>query len=341
MKKKVKAIALLSGGLDSVLAIALLQAQGVQIIGLAIETGFCSLPKNTKTSPEGIEDIAKALNIPLRIENIHEDYWDTILNPKYGYGKHMNPCMDCHLHMVRVAAEVMKEENADLVVSGEVLGQRPKSQLAHQMKIILQESGIEGRLLRPLSALCLEATIPELEGKIDRSALKGFRGRSRRPQLQLAKDLGVEHLAFAGGGNCYLTDAVFSARFRDLLKQFGKENFPREDVRLLRIGRHFRISPLAYLIVSRNEEEEGLLQPYRQRHLTFDLENIIGATAIGLGSFGEEERRTAAKILSRYSKAKAGEEVKVIMREEGESIKIPVKALPKDDVLPEKLRVGG
>ncbi|MDX9778200.1 MAG: hypothetical protein RBT43_05545, partial [bacterium] len=212
MAKKVKAIALLSGGLDSVLAIALLQAQNVKITGLLIQTGFTGYREKAEPGIRNIRDIARELNIPLRIEDIHETYWDTLLNPVYGYGKHMNPCMDCHLHMIRVAARIMKEENADLVVTGEVLGQRPNSQLAHQMKTVLRESGIEGRLLRPLSALCLPPTIPELEGRIDRKALKGFQGRSRRPQLELAKELHVEHLAVAAGGNCFLTDAVFTAR---------------------------------------------------------------------------------------------------------------------------------
>lgn len=341
MAKKVKAIALLSGGLDSALAIALLQTQGIEITGLLIRTGFSAQPEKTKPGVLTVSDIAKELGIPLRIEDIHEAYWDTLLNPVHGYGKNMNPCMDCHLHMIRIAARVMKEENADLVVTGEVLGQRPNSQLAHQMKIILRESGIEGRLLRPLSALCLPPTIPEREGRIDRKALKGFQGRSRRPQLDLAKELGVENLAVAAGGNCFLTDAVFSARFRDLLKQYGKEGFPREDVGLLRIGRHFRLSPDAYLIVSRNEEEERLLQPYRERHCVFEPENVIGASAIGLGNFNDEDRRISAQILGRYSKAKTAEHVNVILRGKDKSIKICAEALSPDDPLLEKLRIGG
>ena len=341
MAKKVKAIALLSGGLDSVLAIALLQAQNVKITGLLIQTGFTGYREKAEPGIRNIRDIARELNIPLRIEDIHETYWDTLLNPVYGYGKHMNPCMDCHLHMIRVAARIMKEENADLVVTGEVLGQRPNSQLAHQMKTVLRESGIEGRLLRPLSALCLPPTIPELEGRIDRKALKGFQGRSRRPQLELAKELHVEHLAVAAGGNCFLTDAVFTARFRDLLRQYGKERFPREDIGLLRIGRHFRLSEEAYLIVSRNETEALLLQPFRTRHITFELENVIGASALGLGRFTNEDCRLAARILGRYSKAETGAQITVNIQEAEISKRIRAAALIPDDPLLKALRIDG
>lgn len=340
MAKKVKAIALLSGGLDSVLAVALLLRQGVEVTGLLIRTGFTDHKEVAPDGKHSVTDIARELGISLRIEDIHEEYWDTLLHPAHGYGKHMNPCLDCHIHMVRVAARVMKEENADLVVTGEVLGQRPNSQLAHQMKIAVKESGIEGRLLRPLSALHLPPTIPETEGRIDRSALKGFCGRSRRPQLDLAKELGVEHLAAAAGGNCYLTNDSFSRRFRDWLNYFGEDAFPRSDIALLRIGRHFRISEEAYLIVSRDENEAKLLEAYCESNICFELKNVIGASAVGIGNFREQDYRLAAALTGRYSKAGDSQKLIVAVRYKEQYREIAVRALPHDDPALEKMRIA-
>jgi tRNA-uridine 2-sulfurtransferase len=340
MEKKVKAIALLSGGLDSVLAIALLLRQNVEVIALLIRTGFTDHKEIAPDGKHRVSDIAGKLGIPLRVKDIHEEYWDTLLHPRYGYGKHMNPCLDCHIHMIRVAADVMREEQADLVVTGEVLGQRPNSQLSHQMKIAVRESGIEGRLLRPLSALHLPPTIPEEEGRIDRSALKDFRGRSRRPQLDLARELGVEELAVAAGGNCFLTNDSFSRRMKDWLKHFGESGFPRDDIGLLRIGRHFRLSASAYLIVSRDEAEAGLLESYRQRHCFFDLTNVTGASAVGLGRFSETDLQLAASILGRYSKAEENRTVRVSVSDNGQHRELFATALENDDPMLERLRLS-
>lgn len=340
MGKKVKAVALLSGGLDSVLAVALLLRQGIEVTGLLIRTGFTDHKEVSADGKLSVSDIARELGIRLRIEDIHDEYWNTLLYPRHGYGKHINPCLDCHIHMLRVAARIMKEENADLVVTGEVLGQRPNSQLAHQMKTAVKESGIEGRLLRPLSALLLPPTIPETEGRIDRSGLKGFRGRSRRPQLDLSKELGVEHLAVAAGGNCYLTDSSFSKRFRDWRDHFGNEGFPREDIGLLRIGRHFRLSDRAYLIVSRDEAEAKLLEPYRKSHVSFDLKDYVGASAVGIGDFREEDLCLTAAVLGRYSKAESATEVAVLLNRSGGVREIRAKALAADDPRLESMRLA-
>lgn len=331
MGKKVKAIGLLSGGLDSVLAVALMTQQGIEVTGLLIRTGFTDHKEISTDGKRSVEETAKALGVHFRIENIQDEYWQTLLYPKYGYGKNVNPCLDCHLHMVRVAARVMQEEGADFVFTGEVVGQRPKSQLAHQMKIALQESGIEGRLLRPLSALKLEPTIPELEGLVDRSKLKGFEGRGRTPQLELAKELGVEDLAVAAGGNCYLIVPEYGNRFKDLLEQYGKENFPKKDVQLLKIGRHLRISPKAKLVISRDESEYHALQPFIKGRYYFELIDIIGGVAIGTGEFSAEDLDLAAALLGRYSKAHSGEEIKVKVTYEDESQVISTQALDAND----------
>ena len=339
MAKKIKAIGLLSGGLDSVLACALIKEQGIEVTGLLIRTGFTEHKEVSADGKRSVEDTAKALGIKFRIENIQEKYWDTLLYPKYGYGKNVNPCLDCHLHMIRVAARVMKEEGADFVFTGEVVGQRPKSQLAHQMKIVLQESGIEGKLLRPLSALCLEPTIPELEGLVDRNKLKGFQGRGRTPQLSLAKELGVEEFAVAAGGNCYLIVPEYGDRFKDLLDQYGKDNFPREDAPLLRIGRHFRISENAKLVISRDEPEYHLLQPYISGRYFFEIKNVIGGIAIGSGEFSKEDMELASRLLGRYSKAKSDEMIRVHVSLDEKSWDIDCKALSADDTLISDMRI--
>ena len=339
MAKKVKAIGLLSGGLDSVLAVALIKQQGIEVTGLLIRTGFTDHKEVSADGKRSVEDTAKALGIKFRIENIQEEYWDTLLYPKYGYGKNVNPCLDCHLHMIHVAARVMKEEGADFVFTGEVLGQRPKSQLAHQMKIALQESGIEGKLLRPLSALCLEPTRPELEGLVDRTKLKGFQGRGRTPQLLLAKELGVEDLAVAAGGNCFLINPEYGDRFKDLLDQYGKENFPKEDTPLLRIGRHFRLSKSAKLVISRDESEYHLLQPYIAGRYYFEIEDAIGGIAIGSGEFSIEDLELASRLLGRYSKAKANETIHVKIRFDDETWDINCTPLLSDDPLISQMRI--
>lgn len=336
MGKKIKAIALLSGGLDSVLSVALIKKQDIEVTGLLIRTGFT----DHKIGGEGsITEIAEALGIPLRIEDIRDEYWDTLFYPKYGYGKHMNPCLDCHIHMIHVAAGVMQEEEADFVISGEVIGQRPKSQLAHQMKIACRDSGIEGRLLRPLSAKRLKPTIPEKEGSVDRSKLKGFHGRGRTPQLRLAKELGVEDLAVAAGGNCFLTNKEFSERFRDLLDIYGKADFPKEDIPLLRIGRHFRLSGKARLIISRDESEYHLLRPYQSGRYAFELRDVIGAIAVGTGTFSREDMVLAAGLLGRYSKAEDGQKIRVCVKYKDKEYDILTSALSVADPLIARLRI--
>ncbi len=339
MEKKVKAIGLLSGGLDSVLAAALIKEQGVEVTGLLIRTGFTDHKEVSADGKRTVEDTANALGIKFRIENIQDEYWDTLLYPKYGYGKNVNPCLDCHLHMIRVAARIMKEEGADFVFTGEVVGQRPKSQLAHQMKVALKESGIEGRLLRPLSALRLAPTIPELEGMIDRKKLKGFIGRGRTAQLNLAKELGVEDLAVAAGGNCYLINREYGDRFKDLLEQYGKNNFPKSETPLLRIGRHFRISDTAKLVISRNEEEYYKLLPYRSGRYSFELVDVIGAYAIGTGKFSKEDIHLASRLLGRYSKAKSEETIKVLVSLDDSVSEIEISPLDIQDPIIEKMRI--
>lgn len=339
MAKKIKAIGLLSGGLDSVLAAALIKQQGIEVTGLLIRTGFTDHKEVSTDGKRSVEDTAKALGINFRIEDIHEEYWKTLLYPVYGYGKNVNPCLDCHLHMIRVAARVMKEEGADFVFTGEVIGQRPKSQLAHQMKTALKESGIEGRLLRPLSALRLTPTIPETEGLVDRNKLKGFMGRGRSPQLELAKELGVEDLAVAAGGNCYLINPEYGDRFKDLLKQYGKENFPKDDAPLLRIGRHFRLSDSAKLVISRDEDEYHKLQPFKKGRYSFELIDVVGASAVGTGIFNKEDLELAGRLLARYSKAASGDQVGIRIETDGSVHDILVDPLDHHDPIIGTMRI--
>jgi tRNA U34 2-thiouridine synthase MnmA/TrmU len=250
-KKLVKAVGLLSGGLDSTLAVKIVKDLGVEIYGV-----YFSMPWGCCDKAKAME-AARLAGIKFIVLQLDERYLEMVKSPKHGYGAAMNPCVDCRVHMFSRAAQYMRHMGADFVFTGEVLGQRPMSQMRHSMKTIEKEAGLEGRLLRPLCAQFLEPTIPEQEGLIERAKLLGLSGRSRKPQIQLAKDLEITEYNQPGGG-CLLTDKKFANRMRDTLKH-GYRNF-RETV-ALKWGRHFRINNDFKAIVGRdNAENEALLQ---------------------------------------------------------------------------------
>ena len=228
-----------------------------------------------------------------------------IAHPKHGYGANANPCIDCRIFMFARAREIMEREGADFVFSGEVLGQRPKSQRRDPMKVIEKASGLVGRILRPLSAQLLEPTIPENEGLIDRSQLLSIRGRSRKPQMELAAQLGITDYPQPAGGCCYLTDEAFGRKFHDLLDRRPDRHLEQDEILLLATGRHFRLSEKVKLIVGRNEGENALLAQYAGPH-RFRLEaaGLMGAVALVEGEAQEDDRVVASRILARYGKGK-------------------------------------
>jgi len=263
--KKTKALVLLSGGLDSILAVKILEAQGVKIKGL----GFKSYFFNEKLAKKA----AKELNIPIKIIDLSKEHLNLVKKPKYGYGKGMNPCIDCHILMLKKAKNIMLKEKFDLVATGEVLGERPMSQNLKSLKLIEKKSGLKGYLLRPLSAKLLEPTIPEKKGLIERKKLLDISGRSRKRQLKLAKKFKIKSYPSPAGG-CLLTDLEFSKKLKDLF-----EKYPRcqgNDIELLKLGRHFWQDKVK-IIVGRNEEENKKIRKLAKRaDVLIEMENYPG-----------------------------------------------------------------
>ncbi|MBC7106165.1 MAG: tRNA 4-thiouridine(8) synthase ThiI, partial [Firmicutes bacterium] len=237
-----KALALLSGGLDSMLAAKLIQEQGIEVIGVAFTSPFFG--------PEKARRAAEWLGIPLHVIDITEDLIPILIRPKYGYGRNMNPCIDCHTLMVRKAGELMEELGASFIVTGEVLGERPKSQNAAALRIVARDSGMEGYLLRPLSAKLLPPTVPEEKGWVDRERLMGIQGRSRKPQMALAEKYGLKEYPSPAGG-CLLTDPGLSRRLKGLLAE--KPVPEPKDLELLKYGRHFKSPEGARIVVARTK----------------------------------------------------------------------------------------
>ncbi|MFH1002252.1 MAG: tRNA 4-thiouridine(8) synthase ThiI [bacterium] len=274
MKDKIKAVALFSGGLDSILALKLIQEQGIEVKGVNFKTPFFGLDEAYV--------IAKDLDINLEIIDITEELLKILKKPKYGFGKNMNPCIDCHALMFKKAGEYMNKIGASFILSGEVLGERPMSQNRNSLSIIERESGLEGKILRPLSALLLTETIPEKGGLVDRNKLLDISGRSRKRQMELATKMGIMDYPSPAGG-CKLTEPAFSKRLRDL---FTQKSFSLEEVELLKLGRHFRLSRDIKLVVGRNKEENEQLQNFFQDgDFLFKAKNLKGPISLLRGVY--------------------------------------------------------
>jgi len=304
-----KAIALLSGGLDSTLAVKLILDQGIEVEALNFVTPFCTCNRGGKGC--AARNVADELDVPCKTIAVTEEFFQVIRNPKHGYGSGMNPCLDCRILMFSRARERMEEIGAAFVFTGEVLGQRPMSQHRRAMRIIDRESGLDGRVLRPLSARLLEPTIPENEGLVDREKLLALQGRSRKPQMALAEEYGIADYPCPAGG-CLLTDPGFARRMRDLMR--FRPGFDLNDVNLLKVGRHFRLSPGVKVVVGRNEDENHRLQHLaRQGDLLFEVKGWGSPITLLRGEAGADEEaeiHLAAAITARYSDAE-GDEVQV------------------------------
>jgi tRNA-specific 2-thiouridylase len=267
--KKVKALVLLSGGLDSILAVKLLQEQRIEIVAINFQTNFCG-PSKARSS-------AEALGVPLREKNISEDFLKVLKKPRYGYGTGMNPCIDCHALMLKKAGEIMREEKFDFVATGEVLGERPMSQHKKALAIVEKEADLKGFLLRPLSAKLLEPTIAENDGLVDREKLLSISGRNRKPQIQLAKKFGIKNYPSPAGG-CALTQEGFIERLKKLMRH--RPDFNVKDVDLVQIGRHFWFDDMQ-IIIGRNEQENQILESLAGKSgILIEPENFVGPVAL-------------------------------------------------------------
>lgn len=306
--KMIKAIALLSGGLDSTLSTKLILEQGVEVEAINFLTLFCNCTPRGKTCLVSKSAAAK-LGIRLKVFEVSREYLEIVKNPKHGYGRNMNPCLDCRIFMFGRAGQYMRETGASFLITGEVLGERPMSQRREAMRIIEKESGLEGLILRPLSAKLLNPTIPEKEGLISREKLLAIKGRSRRPQIELAEQLDINDYPCPAGG-CLLTDPGFAGRIRDLKDH--RPDFTVNDVQLLKIGRHFRLGPETKLVVGRNEEENSrLLNLAKDGDLRFYPTEAKGPVGIGRGVFAKNYIFMVSRIIARYSDGNLDEELEI------------------------------
>ena len=314
-----------SGGLDSVIAVHLLKQQKLDILALHFILPFESGLGFDYTA---VKEYAEALAVPLRIEEEGDDFLIMMSAPDFGYGKHVNPCIDCRIHRLKKAKAIMDEVGASFIATGEVIGQRPKSQRKDSLLLIEKQAGLEDLLLRPLSAQLLEPTIPENEGWVDRCKLLAIRGRSRKEQLAYAKKYGLKHGAPAGG--CVLTEKEVANRFLEL-RRHKKEIF-LNDFKLLAYGRHFRIKPGSRLIVGRFKGENDIIEKlFEEGDIKIELAEITGPTALGRGVFTEDDIHKAASIVARYSRDREKETTLVKTEKEGVIINIEVKPASDED----------
>jgi tRNA-specific 2-thiouridylase len=297
-KKKIIGLGLVSGGLDSLIACLLLQNQGIKVIGLNFTSPFCQYDKESTQEECKLDLFQEKLGIEIRYLPLEEDYFEILRNPKFGYGKHINPCIDCRIYILKKAKEFMKEIKADLIFTGEVLDQRPKSQHLKALKIVEKESGLEGKLLRPLSALQLKTTYYEQEGLVDRKKLLGIRGRSRKIQMKLAREHKLLKNYYACGG-CLLADENFTNRLKDSFKYNTK--LKMENIPILKTGRHFRYQETK-IIVGRNESENNLLLTLKSPNdLIMEAQGVPGPVTIIQGEYNDDSLNFAAKLTLRYS----------------------------------------
>ncbi|MFH0852432.1 MAG: tRNA 4-thiouridine(8) synthase ThiI [bacterium] len=288
--KKIKALLLLSGGLDSILAAKLLLEQGIGVIAVNFRTNFCG--------PSKARPAAQMLGIPLREENIREEFLEVLKKPKYGYGAGLNPCIDCHALMLKKSAEIMRTEEFDFVATGEVLGERPMSQHRQALKIVEQEAGLKGYLLRPLSARLLEPTIPEKDGRVSRERLLAIKGRSRKEQMALAQKFGIKEYPTPAGG-CALTQEGFARRVEELMTH--KPDFNSDDLALIGLGRHFFLEG-CQIILGRNKEENEILESVVGKgDALITLKEVVGPTALVRGEKQKAFFKKAEELMLKFS----------------------------------------
>lgn len=325
-----KALGLLSGGIDSSLAAMALKRQGIEVTCIAFVTPFFGAGRAEKA--------ARAMGIPLIVRNIGEMHLEMVKNPRYGYGKNLNPCIDCHAMMFRLAGALMEEQGFDFLFSGEVLGQRPMSQNPTALKTVAKYSGYPERILRPMSAKLLPITPMEEQGLVDRELLLDIQGRSRRRQQELAVAWGIEDYPSSGGG-CLLTEKSFTGRLRDLFAH--QPDCTGADVELLKVGRQFRLSPQAKLTLGRNEEDNAAIRALRRPDsLLVRARGVTGPLGLISGAPDSQDLHSAAALVASYGKGKDLELIQVEVRvgeDEGEATLLEVRPLAREQA--ERLQV--
>jgi len=341
MPQKPKAVALISGGLDSLLAARVVMEQGVHVEGINFYTGFCveghthAIRKKDRARPKRNNALwsAEQLGIKLHIIDIIEEYKDVVINPKHGYGANLNPCLDCKIFMVEKAREWMAAQGFDFILTGEVIGQRPMSQRKDTMPVIARDSGIGDRLVRPLCAKNLPPTLPETEGWLDRERMYGFNGRSRKPQMALAKQFGFEDYAQPAGGCCFLTDRQYSVKLADLWATRGTREYDLDDIMLLKVGRHLRPRPNFKIIVGREEGENRFLEGYRKRFVHMLPTSHTGPLVLLDGEISPDDIELAARLTARFSQGRDADRVTIeVHGKSAATHNLDVVPLPTDEI---------
>jgi tRNA-specific 2-thiouridylase len=329
--KKAKALILLSGGLDSTLALSMMKEQNLDVVAVSFKTPFCNFDCGRGACGGRIGDNALKYGVKWFPVSIGEEYIDMVRNPKHGYGSGMNPCIDCRVMMYRKAKDMMKELGADFIVTGEVLGQRPMSQNRRALEIIEKESDLEGLILRPLSAQLMEPTLPEKAGVVDRKRLLAVQGRSRRVQIEMAKKIGWKDYPNPSGG-CLLTEKAFSRRLRDLFKHVTHPS--QNDIDLLKVGRHLRIAEACKLVVGRNALENDEIKNLAQEDdVLLEAVSVPSPVALLRGAFGDDELKMAASVVARYSDANGLESVDIsVRRREGPATQLAAPPMAREVV---------
>lgn len=341
MNSQAKAVALISGGLDSMLAAKVILEQGVHVEGINFFTGFCveghthaiRQKDKSKNKRNNALWVAEQLGIKLHIIDIVEEYKNIVIQPKHGYGANLNPCLDCKIFMIKKAREWMVEHHFDFIITGEVIGQRPKSQRKNTMPLISKESGAFDRLLRPLCAKNLPITLPEQEGWVDREKLLNLNGRSRKPQFELAAKFNFTDFAQPAGGCCFLTDKSYSEKLRDLWQHRGEKNYELDDVMLLKVGRHIRPNENFKMIIGREEGENNFLEGYRKQFISLRTVSHMGPLVLLEGKPTEEDIKLAAGIVARFSAGRDEDKVVIqVQKIDGSLMILNVKPLHKDTI---------
>lgn len=316
-----RALAMISGGLDSILAAKLIKDQGIEVIGICFRSYFFN--------EDNAKRMVEQIGIKLEVVDFSVEHFKMVKDPKHGWGKNINPCIDCHAMMMRYSGKLLEDFNADFIITGEVLNQRPMSQNRQALNTVKKESGFANKILRPLSALNLEETEMELNGLVDREKLLDLAGRTRKPQMELADKWGITEYPSPAGG-CKLTEPNYAIRLKEVIDRTGDAT-PKQ-IALLRYGRHMVTKNDSKIIVSRTGEEgEALKKLLDKTDLAFIPSSHMGAMAIISGEACDADKELACKIAARYSKGKDEEEVTVKFGNFGTVFKNKMTVKPATD----------
>lgn len=334
-KRQTHCVALFSGGLDSALAVLLMLKQNIKVTALTCMTHFgCDLSDRSSCGFDPYP-AAEKYGFDVKLLHLGQEFIDMVKNPRFGRGKHMNPCIDCRILMLKHARELMEMIGADFIITGEVMGQRPMSQLKDKLNLTLRESGLKGRLLRPLSARLLPPTIAEEAGLVDRDKLERISGRGRARQMELARELGLEDYPSPASG-CLLTDGPYSGRLKDLLDHIDDPDF--NDLNMLQCGRHFRLDDKTRIIVGRTETDNSKVMAHKQpHHVCLEVVEVGSPVTLLIGDASAANMEMAARITARYSAAKRDLEVKVAILSDPSADLLTVTPATLDEI--DKVRV--